>query len=453
MQQPQVIVIGGGFAGLSAAVELAAARTPVLLLEAKAMLGGRACSRFDRVLGTWVDNGQHAMMGCYRETLAFLQRIGACGKLHRQANLRVDLLDRERRWWKLAAPPWPSPLHMVSALLHFSALTKKERLLALLAGLRWMQWRRVGAPWLRFGSVADLFDMTCQSSRARKYLWDPIVIATMNERPEKAAAQPFAEVLARAFFASRTDSQFVFSQVGLSDLYVQPALRFLQQHGTRVLTQAVASELVVQNGRAKAVRTRDGKEFPTLAVVCTAPPEQAAGLLGRREWAELFSHAPIVSVHLAYGGRIHMPPFVGLIGTHAQWLFHRRSLTKATPQDDEPGGEILSVVLSAAREEVHWDDTRLVRIIRQEIESLLPELRHAPFLAARVIREKRATVSLTPASQHHRPPTATQFSNVFLAGDWTATGLPATIEGAVLSGKIAAQAVQKALSHGYTGNS
>lgn len=438
--EPSVIIVGGGFAGLAAAVELAAAKVRVVLLEARSQLGGRATSRFDPAFGCHLDNGQHAMMGCYHETLAFLHRIGAQHKLVRQTDLRVEIVDRTGRRACLRAAPLPSPTHMLAALARFTVLSRAERLSATWAALRWMNLRRRRDPWLSYGTVSDLLDLAGQSERVRRYLWHPITVATMNEKPERAAAGPFVEVLARAFFGTRIDSQFVFARVGLRELYVDDAIAFLICHGGVVHTRTVAVSFERRGNEVTAVRSRDGREFPAQAVICAVPPSAAKSLLGDPSVPHNFEYSPIVSVHLRYDDTVDLPPFLGFVGTHTQWLF-----TRYVGLDGQSGSQnpsmILSAVISAAHEEATWDNDRLATTVRNEIEGLCPVLRKKPYVAARVIRERQATVSLTPSAYRARPNTRTSIANVFLAGDWVATGLPATIESAVASGRQAARAV------------
>jgi uncharacterized protein with NAD-binding domain and iron-sulfur cluster len=215
---PHVIVIGGGFAGLAAAVDLAEHGIPVTVLEARGRLGGRAYSFTDRTTGMEVDNGQHALMGCYTQTLAFLDKIGASSKLHRQRHLRVEMRDPGRGAGTIAGRALPGPLHMLYALFGYRLLSVAERGRAALAGARLMRLHRARDARLAGWTVDELLTRLRQSANARASFWYPLAIATLNELPQRAAAAPLAEVLARAFFGSTAASQFILPRVGLSAL-------------------------------------------------------------------------------------------------------------------------------------------------------------------------------------------------------------------------------------------
>jgi len=436
----RVAVIGGGFAGLAAGVALAERGIEVTLLEARPRLGGRAYSFRDEATGTVVDNGQHAMMGCYRETLAFLARIGAQRKVLRQRDLRVDMIDPRRGRGTIAGARLPGPLHMLGAVLGYRLLTRPERLRALAAGVRLLAMQRRRDPWLREATVEALLRRLGQSANACASFWHPIAIATLNETPERAAAAPFAEVLARAFFGSRAASQFVLPAVGLSDLYTDDARGHLERHGGRVECHAIVEALECTEGRVAGVRLRDGRRLATDAVVSAVPPRALAAILPAAARPALgvealagFEPSPIVSAHLWYDGPVLPGPFVGLIGTTTHWLFDRTLLVGATD-----GDRCVSAVISGSREVASWETARIARAVDADVRAVAPAAR---LRRAVVVKEKEATIAPTPAFERRRPPTVTPFPNLMLAGDWTDTGLPPTIESAVVSGHRAAAAL------------
>lgn len=442
-----VAIIGGGFAGLAAGVELAAGGVEVTVLEERAHLGGRAYSFVDEETGESVDNGQHAMMGCYRHTLSFLERIGASNKVKRQSNLLVEMIHPRRGAGAIACPSLPSPLHVGAGLLGYTVLSLAERARALLAGVRLMVMRRRRDRRLYDSTVAEMLAALGQSENACTSFWYPVVIATLNESPGRAAAGPFAEVLARAFFGSRSDSQFVLPAVGLSDLYTVDAQRFIEARGGRVLTRARVVDLDLADDRPLSLRLADGRTITADACISSLPPRVLDRLLPAEQCRRLglpaldrFETSPIVSAHLWFDRPVLGGEFVGLLGTTTQWAFNRSRLSGG---DGER--QFVSAVISAGRDVVEWDNKRIAEQVVGDLCSLIPAARPARLLRSVVVKEKNATVSPSPAAERLRPPARTALRRFLLAGDWIATGLPPTIESAVLSGH---QAAALAISNG-----
>lgn len=435
-----VAIVGGGLAGLAAGVELAGRGIAVTVLEARPHLGGRAYSYVDAASGETVDNGQHALMGCYRHSLAFFERIGVSAKLLRQSHLRVAMIDKRRGAGIIAGSALPSPLHMLSGIFGYRLLERGEQWRALLGGARLMAMRRRRDPRLQQWTVEQLLVHLGQSLNCRQSFWYPVAIATLNELPERACAAPFAEVLARAFFGSRRDSQFVLPRVGLSDLYTSAATSFIETHGGRVETKAAVAGLSFREGRCRGVELRDGRSLAADACIVAVPPRAAHAVHpSLNGWGELAT-APIVSVHLWLDRPVLSEDFTGLIGTSTQWLFNRTSLTAA---EATPGatGQCVSAVISAAHDIVEKAPGGIIDTVIADLRACIAEARAAQVLRAVAIKEKHATISLTPDAESRRPAARTAIANVFLAGDWIQTGLPATIESAVLSGNNAAALV------------
>jgi uncharacterized protein with NAD-binding domain and iron-sulfur cluster len=268
--------------------------------------------------------------------------------------------------------------------------------------------------------------------------------------PARAAAQPFAAVLARAFFGSRRDSQFVLPAVGLSDLYTGDARRFIESRGGTVATHTPVTAVEAAGGRVRAVVTRDGARTETTACIVAVPPRALTPLFTDVARARLavinaedFGASPIVSVHLWFDRPVLANDFVGLLGTTTQWVFNRSALL-GTPMDD---GQCLSAVISAGHEVAQWDNACIAATVVADVQALIPAARAARVRRTVVVKEKHATIATTPAVDRARPPAETAFDNLFLAGDWTATGLPPTIESAVLSGQRAAALAIERLRH------
>jgi len=447
MTSPDVVIVGGGFAGLSAATALSEAGKRVLLLEARPQLGGRATAFHDRATGELVDNGQHVLFGCYKETFAFLGRIGAEGNVRRQAALRVPYLDRLGRQSVLRCPPLPSPLHLLAAVLDWEALPWRDRLsvLKMVSPLRAA--RRDLA---RTGRVTLEGDITVsewlrdqgQTEKLTAWLWEPLAIAALNQPPEEALAGPFVRVLAEMFGADTAAAAIVLPTRPLHLMYAEPARAFIQSRGGEVRTGAPA-RILADDDEVAGVEVR-GERIAASRVISAIPwfamrtlfaepvPRTLASLVAA---AGAMESKPIVTVNLWYDRRVMDEPFVGLPGRAMQWVFDKRLAF---------GGEAshLSLVASGAEALADERATELVSRAAREVQEAFVGAREARLVRGTVIREKHATFSLA-AGQPPRPGTRTGVSGLFLAGDWIETGLPGTIESAVISGHMAAEAILK----------
>jgi len=446
VEAKDVVIIGGGFAGLSAGVALAGRGFRVALLEAKPALGGRAYSFTDPESEDFVDNGQHVLMGCYRETLDFLGKIGTRDRLIVHRNLEIEMLDGPGRRAVLRTAPIPGPLHMAAGILGYRHLGIRQRFGVIRAGSRMMYLRRFDHKRLARMSVAELMDVTGQGARARQCFWYPLAIATLNEDPELASAALLAEVMKRAFFSRRIDSAFVYSTVGLSDLYCGAARAFIEKHDGVVADRSIADGFDIDAaGSIAAVRLRDGRRLRAASFIAAVPPHQFLKLLPEGLIADPFfsrigslKSSPIICAHVWLDREVTRSAFVGFIGTTTQWLFNKRRIFSQHGAR-HPG--YLSFVISGARNLADRSNEELLEIVMHDLRAMIPAARQAQIVKALVLKEKHATMAPDPLSDMNRPPTATPAANLFLAGDWIQTRLPATIESAVASGHAAAKAV------------
>jgi squalene-associated FAD-dependent desaturase len=440
------VVIGAGFAGLSAAVALAQRGVRVTVLEGKPALGGRAYSFTDPDTGDFVDNGQHVLMGCYGETLDFLKQIGAYDQLVFHEDLEIEMLAGPGQRATLKTARLPGPLHMTAALLGYRHLSIAERMSVMRGGLRLLAMRRFGGGELSRITVAQLMDRLGQSEHARKCFWYPLSIATLNDEPEVSSAQLLAEVLKRAFFSRRRDSAFVYSRVGLSELYCAGAKQLIERAGGSVVSHSIVEMLDLgAGGRVASVRLRDGRRIEASDFISAVPAPQLLRLLPENAVADPFfsrftdlSSSPIICVHVWLDREVTDSPFIGFIGSTTQWLFNKRQIF-AQRGEAHPG--YLSFVISGARKLVDRSNQELLDIVVNDLHALIPASRAAKVVKSMVLKEKNATMAPNLRSHELRPTAKTPIANFFLAGDWIQTGLPATIESAVISGRAAAAAV------------
>ena len=439
-------MIGAGFAGLSAAVRLAAAGLRVTVVEEAPRLGGRATAFTDRETGERVDNGQHVLFGCYRETYAFLRGLGTAHLAPTQNRLRLAMAGPDGRLHTLHCPSWPAPWHLVGGVLRWPALGWSDRISALGLGRVLLGARRRGAAAVAAEvppdeTVSAWLTRHRQSRAICDWLWHPLAIAALNQSPDVAAAAPFVRVLGELFGPHRDDSAVGLPAVPLDDLYAAPAKRAIESKGGTVLTKSSARIVLDERGSITAVSA--GETTIPAAVVVSSVPWHALGriwergapasLTGTISAAAGTGSSPIVTVNLWFDGPVTEEPFVGLVHGPMHWVFNKSALYANQTSH-------LSVVASGAAELAERESRDITQAAVEQIHASLPVSRGRRLIRSVVVREHRATFSLAPGAPR-RPGAVTPLRGFFLAGDWTDTGLPGTIEGAVLSGRRAAEAV------------
>lgn len=413
-------IIGGGYAGMAAAVELAARGISVTVFESAKQLGGRARGVIHH--DTQLDNGQHLLLGCYRETLRLIERVG--GDIE-QDFLRLPLQLDLHGEFSLKAPRLPAPLHLLAALLNSDGLSWRERMNAarFILALRRMDFRLA-----RDITVAELLARHGQDADLTFKLWEPLCIAALNTPIHKASAQVLLNVLRDALNRTRADSDMLLPRTDFTHLFPQRAAVWIGRHGGAVHTSCGVEAIIERDDGIELVGANGTHRFSH--VICAAPPAIAAKLL--RPIAALeqtvaqigaLEYQPIYTVYLQYPARVTLPhPMIGLHRRFSQWLFDRGRIA------GQHG--LLAAVISA--EGLHQELSQ--EALAQKVASELREefgIGETPEWM-QVIAEKRATFCCAPDLQ--RPGGRTALPGLFLAGDYCAGDYPATLEGATLSG-------------------
>lgn len=422
-----VAIVGAGWAGMAAAVALAHARIPVTVFEAARHLGGRA--RSVEIEGIELDNGQHLLIGAYRETLRLMRVVGADpDKLLLRQRLAIEYPGK----FSLRAPYLPAPLHLLAALLTAGGLAWGERL----AAMRFMAAMRRNAYRIAADMpVSELLALHRQTGALARYLWEPLCVSALNTPAASASAQVFLNLFRDALDGARGNSDFLIPRTDLGKLFPQPAAAFVRANGGSVRLGMPVRTLVKA---ADGFVLDDRPERHTHAILAVGP-HQIDALLDRfpllapvRQSLAAFAYEPIYTCYVQYPPEVSMPQaMTGFDGGTIQWVFDRGRLNGTAG--------LLAAVISARGGHQNVSQDVVASAMHRELAAFLPDLPQP--LWSRVIAEKRATFSCRPGLA--RPGNQTAVDNLYLAGDYTAGDYPATLESAVRSGVLAARLVRE----------
>ncbi len=448
-------IVGGGLAGLSAAVALSTTGCQVRLFESRRRLGGRATSFREPISGELVDLCQHVSMRCCTNLADLARRTGIAGAF--QSTDVLHFIGPDGRQCDLQASPWlPAPLHLGPALRRLSFLTASDRWQ--IARALWSLLRTrfedgpqapTAAAWLRGQG---------QSARAIEWFWGVVLVSALGESLECASIVAARKVFVDGFLISRDAYIVEVPQAPLGQLYGEQVPRWLEQRGVEILSGLAVKQVSRAPSGRMTVTTADAESWEFDRVIVAVPWHQLAGLLGSglqldASWLQTLAAweaAPITGVHLWFDRPITSLPHAVLVGRLGQWLFNRsgganRNGAAASGPPDASDEFYYQVVISASRDLAGRDREALVSELCDELRAIWPEAAGASLLRSRVVTEQSAVFSVKPGSEHLRPSQRTPIDGLFLAGDWTATLWPATMEGAVRSGYLAAEEVTASL--------
>ena len=432
--RPDAIVVGAGFAGIAAATALAERGARVLVLETRQRPGGRAVSWPDPRTGEIRDNGQHVLGAFYTETLRLLARLGTTDALECDPTFRLCVWERSRGDYEFRCPRLPAPWHWAAAVATCGGWSLTSRAAALrIAGRA----HAIASPQAN-GSASSVtvqrwLELGAGSEDAVAFFW-ALAMASLNEVPGEASALPFARALERLFAAPAGQSGLALPKRGLSALFAGYE-DIVKARGGDVRYRETVLGVRVEHGRAVGVSLLGGDRIEAGALISTVPHERAGWIL-RPEYlgdqAEVVKvpWSPIVSTTHRLDRPILPARIVAMLGTRTQWAFDRGASC------------VVGTVRSAAFHDVDRPPDEIGAEAERDLGEAFPRARGARILETRVYKERRATMRLTPRAESLRPVAQTQVEGLFLAGDWTGTGFPPTIESAVLSGHHAAELVR-----------
>jgi len=438
MRGAHVVVAGGGLAGISAAVEASARGARVTLVERRPFLGGKAFSFTEPRTGVQIDNGQHVHLGCCTAYIHLLSRLGSIGLTRIQPALHVDVRDRAGHHGVLSARRLPPPLHMGPSFARYGLLSARERARALRALVAIAALGDAGRGALDDVSFGDWLRAHGQRDAAIERFWDVVVLPTCNDRSDRVSAALASFVITEGLMRTRRGAAIGWSMVGLSQLVDAPTRWLLRDAGGEVITGAA-----VTGAAANRVTLDDGREIAADAVVLALPPARARAACPPALPVDPdLGEAPIVNVHLWYDRRVLDRTVLAVVDSPVQWMFDRTAITgEGVP------GQHIALSISGAHAEMGVPRADLAGAMDREMRTLFPGTR-AVLLASAVTKDARATFAPSPGQASRRPGPATPVTGVALAGTWTATGWPATMEGAARSGLAAVDVLAGTLAEG-----
>lgn len=431
-----VCIIGGGIAGLSAAVFLAEKGLEVTLIEASPKAGGRAYSFFDRTFGGKIDNGQHILAGWYKSTFRFLEIIGSVDKLTFQKRLEVNFTDLSGQKYLIKGAELPYPLDLVSAFTRYRALKYKD-IICIFRLIKMIRYNKISLTELKTMNTDKLLNLSRQSEKAMTYFWNPFIIAVFNSKPENTSAYLFSNVIKEGF-GEYGSSSLVLPEVFLDELYINPAINYLKDRNAKILINKRATGVKICNNMLTSIILEDNSKIKSNFYISAVPFFEFKKLFGKitEENIDNLNFSPIVNIHLKFDGAINhiiTQRFYGMLNTISHWIFRIA--------DNQ-----ICIVISAADETVKLNKEEIISIVRAELIKCFPEMNYHKITGMRVIKEMRATFRPDSQSIVNRPGNYTRLINFFIAGDWTDTGLPATIEGAVRSAEKCTELITRNLN-------
>ena len=439
-----VVVIGGGLAGLAAARSLTRDGYVVTLVEKRPFLGGRAFSFDDPEVGCEVDNGQHVFLGCCTYFLELLRDFGTVDKTFLQDRLTVEVALNGTRG-VLSSTPMMGPLHLLPSFLRYPHLSLRDKLLAAYGLLRVkLTDRRKLAEELDSQTLYHWMKRNRQTERAIDNLWNLIILPTLNDDIRNVSADMGLMVLQEGLLNKPSDATIGFSKVGLTSLTGEPARRYLQDRGGTVILGKSTKSLLIEGDDVTGVELTDGTVLQADAYVSALSFDILLQVLPERVtkgpfFSKLFGlrSAPIVGVHLWYDRPIMDSDFIAFLDSPVQWVFNKSMIQGS----DSGAGQYVCVSVSGAWDVVDKPKEELRALFTEEMARLFPEARDAKISRFLIVKQPQATFRCFPGVADHRPSQATPIGNLFVAGEWTDTGWPSTMEGAVRSGVFAADAL------------
>ena len=436
---------------MAAACELADRGHPVVIMEKRPFLGGRAFSFPEPDTGQEIDNGQHVFLGCCVAYMDFLEKLGVLENTHIPPRLEVPVLGYGGRRGVLRSVNLPAPLHLLPTLLRYPHLSLAEKLRVLYGGLRiHLTNRRNGQGSAADETFAAWLKRHRQTDSAIDRFWNLIILPTLNDDISDVSADMGLMVFQEGVLKSKASAAIGYARVGLTELVSAATKTYLNARGGEVMLGTAARQISVEGDRVCGVQTTNGAVTGDWYVSALASYDLEAMLPQPVADGDFFSRArglsysPIIDVHIWYDRPVMDETFAGFVDSPLQWVFNKTRM-----RGDENGtGQYICISLSGAWRYADMPKQEIREMFLDEMARVFPKARDASVERLLVVKQPQATFRSIPGVEAHRLPSATPLSNLFLAGEWVDTGWPGTMEGAVRSGRTAAQTLAHRESEG-----
>ena len=454
-KKSEVIIIGGGIAGVSSAIRLLDNGYRVNIIESRSFLGGRSFSFKDKLTGIDLDNGQHVITKACSNYLELSKRLGILNGWKQQDNFHLQVYDRFNKLGLLQSSPLPAPFHLAPSFFKYQHLNFREKISICAALYKAKRTNRDSREFERLLFV-DWLLRNKQTPRSIEFFWNLIVMPILNDRVQDVNTRMALMAIQEGLLKSKHNADIGYPIKNVPSMMAKSVSGYFAKQGSLLTLSTTVTGLKIRDGEIKAVELKNGVELDTQIVISAIPVDSLLKILPRRtrsipyfERLKGFQNAPIVNIHFWYDRKVMNTEFCVFVDGALQWVFNKNDIDPELSSEfngvdsniTSNVGQHICISLSAAWEYIDQSKGDLIRKFMKEMALSFPVVRQSKVLKALVIKQRNATFRCVPGSGDIRPGSQTPYGNLFLAGDWTDTGWPSTMEGAVRSGYNAAQAI------------
>ena len=433
-----ITIIGGGLSGISAAIKLVQKGFKITLIEKRPYLGGRTFSFTDNNTNDQVDNGQHLFMGCFKNYIELLKSLSVYNKVYSQKSLKTEILAKGKIGI-LKSVPYLGKFHMLPSLFTYPHLNFKDKLRLIYGMIKadLINLDNNNAVKLDNLTFKKWLKKNYQNENTIKNIWNLIILPTLNDDISNVSAYMGLMVIKNSILAKPKESSLGFSKTGLSQLLDIPAQNFINRHKGKIILNRTVKSLNFNNNKLENIKLTQGTIIKSDFYIFAIPFNELTNLLPENVFYEKdlkqiskLSFSPIIAIHLWFDRIIMDQKFLALLESPIQWVFNRNKIEEKSNIQNQH----LCISISGASDLIKLSKKELIKLSLKEIKKYFPLANSSKLIQSIVIKHSNATIRHLPASYSYRPKNKTNINNLFLAGDWTKTGWPSTMEGAVKSG-------------------